>query len=647
MAHDPVNQNVFWAIEGETGHCWKSTDFGAKNSWTKVSTGSPGLRWVIRADPDITRNPATPPKLVAVGPFGLGIAISTDGGENWTNYNTDNTVAAAAGGSADWGNDCYDVRFDPTNSNHLICTFHAQPGLSESTDGGENWTTITTYTATHGTSLYCDFGYPAPSETGKTVSDIWYTISQWGGTTAFTRTNDAGTTINVISTLAHAHGNAVMLFLPDGTGYAAGHDGATGDGIYRTADFGLTFTEVLGVVEGAIYRTPQFFYADYGWATTGSVNPNLRRSFDGITWGTYTTAPAEMTNGSMQGEVGYDSVRDAYVIVTSNWGAGLFRYYESSPIIGSALGSSTATAVGASQFRAVGNSTSTSIVTAVGAPQFSAPGATTASATVTAVGATQFRSVGNATSAASVDATATAAGTGVAAASGSTIATAVGAAQFHAVGNALSVATVAATADGASAGTVSSSASVVGVGHALMAGTASASGVAVVTGIGTAQFRAVGNATAAANAAGFSPGDLSIGDVSGSSTVAGVGASQFRAEASAAGISTVTAVGAALAQGIGNATSSATGGSASDTAGAASGSATVFAVSQTLALSVGFSVNISSASGVMSMLAHSVGIALSFATVTGISGGITLSHGWGGSVREIGGATGRLREVQQ
>ena len=46
----------------------------------------------------------------------------------------------------------------------------------------------------------------------------------------------------------------------------------------------------------------------------------------GTTWGSYTTKPANMTNGAKRAAVAFDGSH--YVLISGNWNAGLWRYVE-------------------------------------------------------------------------------------------------------------------------------------------------------------------------------------------------------------------------------------------------------------------------------------------------------------------------------
>lgn len=328
---DPARSSDLYAFTCYQG-VWKSVDFG--QTWTKINTGTNGTSldagklWTAVIDPDTNRDPATPPTLwTATGDAAAGVWKSIDGGVSWTSYAVDNATAVAASNNTYFGNDVYALDIDPNDSSHLIAGFHGYPGISESTDSGEHWITITV-PAGIGASLYPFFVRTGNAATMRTT---WLTQAQWDSNTAgIWRTENAGTSwTHVAPTLEHKHGSTQFFQPGGGVVYAPS---VNPNGIFRSIDAGKTWASVSGSLTNAVFGTPSMLYSMDSFATGGTYAPDMQSSSpEGDAWSPMPMVPA-MTNGSKRAAVTFDGSH--YVIVSGNWLGGLWRYVEGDDIFG-------------------------------------------------------------------------------------------------------------------------------------------------------------------------------------------------------------------------------------------------------------------------------------------------------------------------
>ena len=326
---DPARASDLYAFTCYQG-VWKSVDFG--QTWAKINTGTNGAAldggklWTAAIDPNAQRDPSTSPTLwTATGNAAAGVWKSIDGGVSWTSHPVNNTTAAQASNNSYFGNDVYALDVDPGNSLHLIAGFHGYPGISESTDGGSTWTTITV-PAGIGASLYPFFVHTGSA---ATTSTTWLTQAQWDSNIdGIWRTENAGTTwTHVAPTLEHKHGSSQFFMAGNGVVYAPS---VNPNGIFRSIDSGKTWTPVSTSLANAVFGTPNAIYAMDSFASGGTYDPNPQRSPpNGDSW-TPMTAVAAMRNGTKHAAVTFDGSN--YVIVSGNWLGGIWRYVESDVI---------------------------------------------------------------------------------------------------------------------------------------------------------------------------------------------------------------------------------------------------------------------------------------------------------------------------
>jgi hypothetical protein len=308
---DPVASCVMWAFTTYQG-VWRSNDYGA--TWQPISAhGGPlddGRAWGEAIDPNPMRDPKVPPVMYApqgYGPAG-GIMKSVDGGVTWVQTYTD------PGG---YGADIYTVEIDPTNSQHVIASFHSAPNghgnaLVESKDAGATWKALPAI-GNASDSLYVHF----------VTGSVWLAISSWNNNTNGTwRTADSGATWAMVSNNEHLHGCNQAYIAGDGVVYLPGQVG-----IERSTDNGMTWTLPTTQSENSVVATAKYLYASNAWATGDGFPPSLMRADkNGMTWAPYGDTPSAMTNGAKRAAVGFDGTH--YVIVQGSWDAGIWRYVE-------------------------------------------------------------------------------------------------------------------------------------------------------------------------------------------------------------------------------------------------------------------------------------------------------------------------------
>jgi hypothetical protein len=316
---DPVRPSDLYAFVCHQG-VWKSTDFG--QTWGKVNTGpggdmiDSGKPWGEGIDSNRCRDPNTKPALYSLGSQG-GFWKSIDGGVSWTMSSLPNDGKPRP-------QDGYDVDVDPYDGNHLIVGFHEEPGLAESTDGGQTFQSITLDPGmAAGTSYYAFF-----IDTGDptTTAQVWLLVSQaTGGTAGTWRTQDGGKTWKQVSKNEHNHGQC-QIYQQNGIIFLPGVYAVEGWGVLRSDDLGVTWTHLgSGQSQGVVFGTSKNIYAQNPGATMGTMDQSQseRAAQPGDTWSTWALT---MTNGPKRAAVTSDGTHN--IIVGGDWNAGLWRYVE-------------------------------------------------------------------------------------------------------------------------------------------------------------------------------------------------------------------------------------------------------------------------------------------------------------------------------
>lgn len=317
---DPVRPSDLYAFFCHQG-VYKSTDYGV--TWAKVNTGTnggaidSGKPWGEAIETNRCRDPRTLPTLYSAGSQGQ-FWRSTDGAVSWESFALPDDGKPRA-------QDAYDVDVDPYDSRHLVLGYHEEPGISESTDGGETWRALALPAGMNsGGSWYVffiDTGDPA------TTRNTWLTIAQaTGGNDGTWRTTDAGANWKRVDSNEHGHGQA-QLFQTGGVVYMAGVYAEEGWGVLRSTDFAETWTHV-GSTSGqnGVYGTGKFLYAQSGGASGGGIDQSQSERAPlpgGTDWSTWAVP---VGNGPKRAAVTYDGAH--YIVVGGNWLSGLWRYVE-------------------------------------------------------------------------------------------------------------------------------------------------------------------------------------------------------------------------------------------------------------------------------------------------------------------------------
>ncbi|HUZ00757.1 MAG TPA: hypothetical protein VMU89_10430 [Thermomicrobiaceae bacterium] len=250
VAVDPGNANHV-LIGAASGGVWETKDAGAR--WAARTDGQGSL--AIGAIAFTPSNPAIVYAGTGEGDFfsrlGVGLLRSTDGGTNWSML----TTAPFSGIGF------YDLAVDPLNANHLLAA--TTGGLYESTNGGTVWT------IRHNQRTWDLSMHPAvigdPSSTKEVFAGCGDGVfrSADGGTTwsAVTLPSAPAAWERIEVCHAPANGNVVYVFAAD----------ASGNGyIWRRGAFGGAFSaETLppGLNTGQAW---------YDWfATTAPNNPDV------------------------------------------------------------------------------------------------------------------------------------------------------------------------------------------------------------------------------------------------------------------------------------------------------------------------------------------------------------------------------------
>ncbi len=277
---------------------YKSTNGG--NSWTLYSNGLPSSMYVRRIE--FTSN-----NILLVSDLYRGIYKSTDFGVNWTQSNTglDSTyyvtsfnsnssgeifISTAGNGpfkSTDNGNSWVSIEgdlslpytsdIDFTSSGDLYVTVIQQ--LYKSTNGGTNWTNITT--------MFNGFGFQTAYVDNN--DNIWATTTNSG----IIKSSDAGANwINYTSGLTSTLNNS---FFSDASGnlYAA----IQGKGFYSSTDNGNTWNKITIVnnEEDTFIKTAELIPS--GGVIVYNVYNGIKISTDLITWTSFSTG---LTNQNIQ-----------------------------------------------------------------------------------------------------------------------------------------------------------------------------------------------------------------------------------------------------------------------------------------------------------------------------------------------------------
>lgn len=300
---DPGHPSDLYMGGGGDG-IWKSTDYG--NTWSKINDtiGYVPMGLIIAVA-------GTEPATVWVAGYNV-VYRSTDGGATFETI------------PAELPAELYSIVVDPYDGTHLISGLHEADGIVESDDGGLTWQIVGGAGFPGGGKSW----YPFFLDTGDatTTRGSWFAIPQDDGSATITR--DGGATWTVpsgIDGLLHPHGNA-QIFQQGDTIFAGGL-GDPGGGVYRSTDFGDSFTRVLEGNVGIVWGSPSRVYSMWAWACSGC---DLGASFSaaalpGDDW-SMPAVPEALIIGANHIAVTSDGTHQ--IFVGTMWSSGVWRYVE-------------------------------------------------------------------------------------------------------------------------------------------------------------------------------------------------------------------------------------------------------------------------------------------------------------------------------
>jgi len=302
---DPSHQGTLYAHSCEG--VWKSTNYG--QTWTGPIDGG-RMTGELAAGPNALYQGG-------ISGSGMGFWRSTNGGVTWTNYRI-------AGLTSD-RQDVYPPAVDPSDGNHLIICGHEQDFVGESVDGGQNWSTIPMAAGMHqagGTGFVFFINTGDPTTTRKTW--IWSAQGS-GGAVGTWRTTNGGALWTKVDNNEHPHGN-MQIFQPDKSGvvFMGGIYSASGWGVLRSTDYGATWTHVgASVSSGTVFGTPDTVFSFYGCGS-GCGDSYQVAALPGVSGWISATAPPGIGGGANMAATVFDGT--SWIIVTSNWQAGIWRW---------------------------------------------------------------------------------------------------------------------------------------------------------------------------------------------------------------------------------------------------------------------------------------------------------------------------------
>lgn len=311
---DPARPSDLYA--GGYGSIWKSTDYG--------------LTWrMLESKP----NPPYEPLghvLAVAGTTPATVYMANVYGDKKLFKSTDAGLTFTLMGIFDQGGDgsLYSIVVDPSDAGHLLSGLHEQDKVYESSDGGATWHSVSGGGwPTGGISWFPFFvNTGAPATTRKT----WFAIAQNGGSAVMT--SDGGTSWTKpkgIEGMQHPHGCS-QLYQNGKTLFIAGGQTAAGDGVYRSTDLGLNWSQVTKGSGAIVWGSPKNMYAMWGWACAScglkEGGPQYQTAPQpGTTW-SMGTVPAGLVWGPNSVAVTSDGTHT--IFVGSMWATGLWRYVE-------------------------------------------------------------------------------------------------------------------------------------------------------------------------------------------------------------------------------------------------------------------------------------------------------------------------------
>jgi hypothetical protein len=301
---------------GGYGDIWKSTDYGA--TWGRLDSQpkppSLALGHVLAV---AGTTPATLWMANVIGD--QKVFKSTDGGLTFTLTGTL---------PEKYDSSFYSIVVDPRDPTHLITGFHEADRVAESTDGGETWKFVSGAGWPAGGISW--FPFFVDTGAAATTRKTWLAIAQNGASAVMT--SDGGATWTKppgLEGLQHPHGGS-QLYQTGRTLFIGGGTGPMGDGVYRSADLGATWTRVAMGNVAVVWGTPKNVYAMWGWACAscdgGTQLQTAPQPGDLGAWTKPTDVPAALDWGPNSVAVTSDGTHQ--IFVGSMWATGLWRYVE-------------------------------------------------------------------------------------------------------------------------------------------------------------------------------------------------------------------------------------------------------------------------------------------------------------------------------
>jgi hypothetical protein len=321
---DPVHPERLYTLFMCQG-IWKSGDYG--QTWTgPINTGQNGaMAGDCAGGITIAPGGSGPPTLYAgcIRGNGTGFSRSTNGGVDWEHF--DVAVQGANG-------QFYPPVVDPYDPQHLLISGHGVNVIAESTDGGQTWRSVTLDAGMNGGATwginFIDTG------DAQTTRGTWLSLAQaTGGTVGTWRTTQGGAAWTQVETNEHL-GGVSGIYQPDKSGvvYMAGLYSKNGYGVFRSQDYGVTWTHLgaTNAMERVVFGTSRFVYAMNGNEVSGTgSDPALQVSpVPGLAW-TSEPAPAGMDQGPFEAATTNDGTHD--IVVLASWTSGLWRFVEPTP----------------------------------------------------------------------------------------------------------------------------------------------------------------------------------------------------------------------------------------------------------------------------------------------------------------------------
>jgi hypothetical protein len=307
----PLDPSIIYVWTDYQG-IWRSTDYGMNYVRHSQSGSYPdfGKNWAGDIAPDASY------MLAASGnnfqSFGgsdirLQILRSTDGGVTW-------------GASGGLGVEPYGIEIDKSDPTHAIFSCHDSNKMFESTDSGVTWVDkgsmggdVSPYVFfINSTTVLCvnqgDNGAGSGTRRGTKSG------STWSWTTVSSQQHWHGSCQIFVDTVNDA------IFLP-----GAAPSGA--DGIEKSTDGGLTFSQASTQDSGCCIGTPSMLYASKSYPNQGSFGPSLQDAprNPGTSW-TNRSTPSGMAQGAAMYCVTYDGIN--YIVIFVGRTDGIWRYKE-------------------------------------------------------------------------------------------------------------------------------------------------------------------------------------------------------------------------------------------------------------------------------------------------------------------------------